>query len=60
MGRAALEGLPGVLSVTSGFHEGREINTVRYDADRTGPRAMISALKEAGTFGGVVARPNAP
>jgi hypothetical protein len=54
VGKAALEGLPGVNSVSSGFHKGREINTVWYDADRIGPKEMISALKRAGTFAGVV------
>jgi hypothetical protein len=45
--------LPGVLSVKSGFHNGREVNTVLYHADRIGPRDMIDALKRAGTFAGV-------
>jgi hypothetical protein len=54
VGKAALEGLPGVLSVTSGFHHGREINTIRYHPDRIKPQDMIEALKKAGTFSGIV------
>ena len=53
MGKAALEGLPGVLDVTSGFKKFREIKTVTYDPSVITPGEMISALKSAGTFIGV-------
>ena len=53
VGKAALEGLPGVLDVTSGFKKFREINTVTYDPSVITPEQMISALKDAGTFIGV-------
>ncbi len=57
MGKAALEGLPGVLEVTSGFSGAREINTVAYDPAVISPDRMIEALKRAGTFLGVAEAP---
>ena len=53
MGKAALDGLPGIKKVTRGFHDFREINTVDYDPDVISTDEMISALKKAGTFRGV-------
>ncbi len=52
MGKAALEGLPGVLQVKKGWRGGREINTVEYDPKRLTPQRMIKALKEADTYAG--------
>ena len=54
MGKAALEGLPGIKQVTRGWHNFREINTVTYDTGIVTPDDMIAALKRAGTFRGVV------
>ena len=54
MGKAALEGLPGVTSVTRGFSGAREINTVIYDADKIHMDEMVEALKDAGTYLGTV------
>ena len=54
MGKAALDGLPGIKKVTRGWHNFREINTVDYDPDVISLEAMIDALKKAGTFRGVV------
>jgi hypothetical protein len=54
VGKAALEGLPGIKTVTRGWHHFREINTVTYDATVISPDDMIAALKQAGTFRGVV------
>jgi hypothetical protein len=54
VGKAALEGLPGISEVTRGWHNFREINTVAYDPTIISPDAMIAALKQAGTFRGVV------
>jgi hypothetical protein len=48
-----LEGLPGVLDVSSGFKKFREINTVIYDPSKITIDQMIDALKRAGTFIGV-------
>jgi hypothetical protein len=46
--------LPGIVSVTRGWHNFREINTVVYDPDVITPEAMVAALKHAGTYWGVV------
>jgi hypothetical protein len=54
VGKAALEGLPGIKKVTRGWYNSREINTVDYDPDLISPQSMIAALKQAGTFRGVV------
>lgn len=53
VGRSALEKLPGVVKVTSGFRRGREINAVLYWADEITVERMVSALKDAGTFAGI-------
>ncbi|MGE5257472.1 MAG: hypothetical protein ACM3KE_12415 [Hyphomicrobiales bacterium] len=55
MGKSALEGLNGVIRVTSGFKGLREINTVTYDPSRISPEAMVAALKAAGTYLGQAA-----
>ena len=55
MGRSALEGLTGVISVSSGFSGFREINTVTYDPTLIDRGRMVAALKKAGTFRGVKA-----
>jgi hypothetical protein len=55
VGRAALDGLPGVQSVSSGWRGTREINTVIYDPTRINVEAMESALKRAGTYRGTAA-----
>ena len=54
MGKAALEGLPGIERVTRGFKDGREINTVAYDPQLISVERMIEALKKAETYGGQV------
>lgn len=53
MGKAALDGRPGVYKVTSGWHQSREINTVDYDPDMVTVAEMIAVLKKAGTYIGV-------
>lgn len=50
MGKAALEGLPGIKKVARGWHNAREINTVDFDPDIISPDEMVAALKKAGTF----------
>jgi hypothetical protein len=54
VGKSALEGLKGVLKVTSGFRGLREINTVTYDLRVISPDAMVRALIAAGTYLGRV------
>ena len=53
MGKAALEGLPGIQKVTRGWRNFSEIDTVDYDPALITPDEMIAALKKAGTFKGV-------
>jgi hypothetical protein len=50
VGKSALEGLKGVIKVTSGFQGFREINTVTYDPRLISTQAMVAALKSAGTY----------
>lgn len=50
MGKAALEGLPGVSKVERGWSGSREINTVYYDPKQISVERMIQALKKAGTY----------
>jgi len=53
VGKAALEGLDGVVKVTKGFKNFKEINTVYYDPQRITVEEMINVLKSAGTFRGL-------
>lgn len=57
MGKAALDGLPGVIKVTRGFKDGKEINTVTYDPGRINIERMEAALKKAGTYQGTARNP---
>jgi hypothetical protein len=50
VGKSALEGLKGVIKVTSGFRGLREINTVTYDPRLISTQAMAAALKSTGTY----------
>ena len=50
MGENALEGLDGVKSVTKGWRDSMEINTVTYDKEKITIREMEDALKKAGTY----------
>lgn len=60
MGKAALEGLPGVKKVTSGWHRYKEINTVDYDPMQISPEEMVAELERAGTYIGTVRKENTP
>jgi copper chaperone CopZ len=53
VGESALEGLDGVISVSNGWKDRKEINTVIYDPDRIDIDRMVSALKKAGTYLGI-------
>jgi copper chaperone CopZ len=53
VGKSALEGLKGIKEVKSGFRGFREINTVIYDPSVITTAEMVSALKAAGTYGGL-------
>lgn len=50
MGKAALEGQPGVTDVTRGFSGSREINTVTYDPAAISVDEMVKVLKQARTY----------
>ena len=52
VGKAALDGLQGVIRVEKGFRGFKEINTVSYDPDLITIKEMEKALKEAGTYQG--------
>ena len=54
MGKAALEGLPGVKSVERGFRNAQEVNTVYYDPALITIADMEAALKKAGTHRGTI------
>jgi hypothetical protein len=54
VGKAALDGLPGVMKVKRGWHNRREINAVTYDPEKISVIEMVEHLKAAGTFAGVV------
>ncbi|MCB2226075.1 MAG: hypothetical protein KQH53_05295 [Desulfarculaceae bacterium] len=53
MGKAALEGQPGVIKVTRGWHRGREINAVTYDPAKISQASMVDLLKKAKTYRGI-------
>ena len=50
MGKAALEGLPGVKRVEKGFKNLKEINRVSYDPEVLSVEDMERVLKKAKTF----------
>jgi len=50
VGKAALEGLEGIVKVTRGFANGREINTVYYKPSLIRSDQIIDALKALGTY----------
>lgn len=54
VGKAALEGLQGVIKVEKGFHGLKEINTVFYDPAIITINEMKKVLKDAGTYQGTV------
>jgi hypothetical protein len=53
VGKAALDGLPGIHKVTRGWHLAREIDTVDYDPAKITIEEMTAALKRAGTYRGI-------
>ena len=53
VGKAALEGLPGVEKVTRGFSGFHEINSVYYHPELISIEKMTQALKAAGTYIGI-------
>jgi hypothetical protein len=52
VGKAALEGLHGVVKVNKGFRGMREINTVTFDPAGITVEQMVEALVRAGTYRG--------
>jgi hypothetical protein len=52
VGKAALEGRPGVVEVSSGWRGFREINTVLYDPELITVEEMVGILKKSGTYRG--------
>jgi len=54
VGKAALEGLAGVINVENGWHNLKEINRVSYDPDAVTIDEMEAVLKQAKTYQGTV------
>jgi hypothetical protein len=50
VGKAALEGLPGVEAVSTGWKHGYEANEVRYDPQKVDVKTMEQALRKASTY----------
>lgn len=50
VGAQALEGLPGVLSVTRGWRLFNEVNTVIYDPQKITVEQMVESLNNEGTY----------
>jgi hypothetical protein len=57
VGKAALEGLPGVKKVENGFRDWREVNIVSYDPAEITVDKMVEALTRAGTYRGTAKPP---
>ena len=50
VGKAVLEGRPGIMSVESGWDSFREVNRVVYDPMKITVQEMEIRLKESGTY----------
>ncbi len=50
MGKAALDGLPGIKSVSTGWKHGYEANEVQYDPAQVNLSRMEDALRKASTY----------
>lgn len=50
MGKAALDGQTGVVSVEKGWQNMREVNRVVYDPEKTDLRELENNLKKSGTY----------
>jgi hypothetical protein len=57
VGKAALEGLHGVIKVENAFRGAREINAVTYDPAEITVDKMVDALTRAGTYRGTAIPP---
>jgi peptide methionine sulfoxide reductase MsrA len=57
VGKAALEGQPGVKEVSNGWRGFKEINEVLYDPDRINIEEMVRILKKTGTYRGTAYKP---
>jgi hypothetical protein len=50
VGKAALAGQPGIMSVKNGWLGGKEVNHVVYDPEKITVKKMEKLLKRAGTY----------
>jgi len=50
VGKAALSGQPGIVSVKNGWLEGKEVNQVSYDPKRITVKQIEKLLKRSGTY----------
>ncbi len=56
VGKAALDGQPGVIEVTKGWRSGSEVNTVTFDPEIIEIETMEKTLKKSGTYIGTVSK----
>jgi hypothetical protein len=57
VGKAALEGQPGVKNVSNGWRGFKEINKVLYDPDLINIEEMVRILEKSGTYRGTAQKP---
>ena len=50
VGKAALDGQPGIEKVDKGWRKGREINTVLFDPEEISVESIERSLKKSGTY----------
>ncbi len=56
VGKAALDGQPGVVEVTNGWRKGSEVNTITFDPEIIQIETMEKGLKKSGTYIGTVSK----
>ena len=57
VGKAALAGQPGIVSVENGWLDGKEVNQVTYNPKRITVKQIEKLLKRSGTYRSSVDRP---
>jgi hypothetical protein len=54
VGHEVLVGRQGIRSVSSGWHDGREVNRVTYDQEKISRTEIEERLKDAGTYSATI------
>jgi hypothetical protein len=57
VGKAALAGQPGIISIRNGWLDSKEVNHVEYDPKRITIKQMEKLLIKSGTYLSTVTRP---